>query len=187
MSALPPKADITEHAKNFVRRPQLWRAEVLDYGRLRALLAPPCPTLARRCRTARPTGFCLGASAQAPMIGTAAIRQSLPLARMARTGAGVAGDRVEPHGYLPPLSLSSLEPHDARVRTGVETRLRLTPNSQPMTRAHARAYWCRNSPQIDAKLAADDARVRAYCEQTSAPASRAYRVHADPIQGRRSC
>jgi len=94
-------------------------AEALDCRRLRALLAPPSPALARRCRTARPTGFRLRASAQAPMIRTAAIRQSLPLARMAGTGAGVAGDRVEPHGYLPPLSLSSLEPHDARVRTGV--------------------------------------------------------------------
>ena len=94
-------------------------AEVLDCRRLRALLAPPSPTLARRCRTARPTGFCLGTSAQAPMIGTAAIRQSLPLARMARTGAGVAGDRVEPHVCYPSLSLDLLGPQDARVRTGV--------------------------------------------------------------------
>jgi hypothetical protein len=97
MSALPPKADITEHAKNFVRRPQLWRAEVLDYGRLRALLAPPSPTLARRCRTARPTGFRLRAGAQAPMIRTATISQSLALAGMTGTGPGIASDLVAQH------------------------------------------------------------------------------------------
>ncbi len=72
-------------------------AEVLDCRRLRALLAPPSPALARRCRTARSTGFRLRAGAQAPMIRTATVSQSLTLAGMTGTGPGIASDLVAQH------------------------------------------------------------------------------------------